>query len=65
MKKTVVSSTEVTRSRPDLDREKVCLGGDLADVLKKARMSTHEARAWHRDLQAARKMLKAPRTFHR
>ena len=40
--------------------EKICLGRDGANALAKARLSIQEAKAWHRDLQAARKRLKAP-----
>lgn len=43
------------------DSEKICLGRDLAGALAKARLSGKEAKAWSRDLRAARKMLKAPR----
>ena len=42
------------------DNEKVCAGRDLAEVLAKANLPENEARAWHRDLEAARKSLKAP-----
>ena len=42
------------------DNEKVCVGRDLADVLAKVKLNEREARAWHRDLTAARKVLKAP-----
>ena len=42
------------------DNEKVCVGRDLAEALVKARLSENEARAWHRDLETARKSLKAP-----
>jgi hypothetical protein len=41
------------------DNEKVCAGRDLAKALAKTDLSENEARAWHRDLQAARKSLKA------
>jgi len=41
------------------DNEKVCLGSDLAEILAKAELPDGEARAWHHDLQAARKTLKA------
>jgi antitoxin (DNA-binding transcriptional repressor) of toxin-antitoxin stability system len=41
------------------DNEKVCVGRDLAEVLAKAKLDESEARAWHRDLRAARKVLKA------
>ena len=41
--------------------EKVCLGRDLANVLAATELPDEEARAWRRDLQAARKKtLKAP-----
>lgn len=39
--------------------EKVCVGRDLAEVLAKAKLNESEARAWHRNLKAARKVLKA------
>jgi len=40
--------------------EKVCLGRDLAEALAETNLPENEARAWHRDLQTARKTLKAP-----
>ena len=42
------------------DQEKVCLGSDLAKVLENIELPADEAKAWHRDLRAARKALKAP-----
>ena len=42
------------------DNEKVCVGRDLAEVLAKAKLNESEGRAWHRNLKAARKVLKAP-----
>lgn len=42
------------------DNEKVCVGRDLAETLAKTNLPQNEARAWHRDLRAARKTLKAP-----
>lgn len=42
------------------DDEKVCVGRELAEALAKTQLPEDEARAWHRDLQAARKTLKAP-----
>lgn len=42
------------------DNEKACVGRDLAEVLAKTTLPENEARAWHRDLKAARKTLKAP-----
>jgi antitoxin (DNA-binding transcriptional repressor) of toxin-antitoxin stability system len=40
------------------DGERVCKGSDLAEAL--SRLSTKEAKAWNRDLRAARKHLKPP-----
>jgi prevent-host-death family protein len=40
------------------EREKVCLGRDLAKVLRRVELSTDEAVAWNRDLKKARKGLK-------
>ena len=42
------------------DDEKVCVGRELALALAKTELPEDEARAWHRELQAARKILKAP-----
>jgi len=42
------------------DNERVCTGHDLAKVLEKIELPEDEAAAWHRDLKAARKPLKAP-----
>jgi len=42
------------------DSEKVCVGRDLAEALATVDLPESEAKAWHRDLQAARKVLKAP-----
>jgi antitoxin (DNA-binding transcriptional repressor) of toxin-antitoxin stability system len=43
------------------DNEKVCTGRELAEALAKNELQQKEAAAWHRDLHAARKTLKAPR----
>lgn len=43
-----------------LDAEKICTGRDLAAALAKIELPKEEAKAWRRDLIAARKMLKAP-----
>ncbi len=43
------------------DSEKVCTGRDLAEALAKTELTAQEAKAWRRDLQVARKTLKAPR----
>ena len=43
---------------PDIER--VCVGRDLAEALTKTNLPESEARAWHRDLKAARRALKAP-----
>lgn len=42
------------------DSEKICTGSDLAQALARTSLPSDEAQAWHRDLQAARKTLKAP-----
>jgi len=43
------------------NNEKVCRGHDLAEGLAKIDLPENEARAWHRDLKAARsKTLKTP-----
>jgi antitoxin (DNA-binding transcriptional repressor) of toxin-antitoxin stability system len=42
------------------DSEKICTGRDLAEVLSGADLTRQEAKAWRRDLQRARKSLKAP-----
>jgi antitoxin (DNA-binding transcriptional repressor) of toxin-antitoxin stability system len=38
--------------------EKVCTGADLAKALEKVDLTPEEAKAWHKDLVAARKALK-------
>jgi antitoxin (DNA-binding transcriptional repressor) of toxin-antitoxin stability system len=42
------------------DNEKVCVGRDFAEALARVDLPESEAKAWHRDLRAARKILKAP-----
>ncbi len=42
------------------DGEKVCTGCRLAEALAGTALTTEEAKAWRRDLQTARKALKAP-----
>jgi len=42
------------------DSEKACGGRDLAELLRETKLSNDEARAWRRDLLAARKTLKPP-----
>ena len=39
---------------------KTCCGRDLAAALAQTRLPDAEAKAWHDDLQSARKTLKAP-----
>lgn len=41
------------------DSEKVCAGRDLAEALAKTSLPEEEARAWRRDLRAARGRLTA------
>jgi antitoxin (DNA-binding transcriptional repressor) of toxin-antitoxin stability system len=40
------------------DNARVCCGRDLAEVLAKTELPEETARAWRRDLQAARQSLK-------
>jgi hypothetical protein len=40
--------------------ENVSSGRELARALAKTQLTEGEAKAWHRDLQAARKSLKVP-----
>ena len=42
------------------ESEKVCSGQELAEVLEGAALSAVEAKAWGRDLRAARRALKPP-----
>lgn len=42
------------------DREKVCLGSDLSEALVDVKVSTDEAKTWHRDVRNARKTLRPP-----
>lgn len=39
---------------------KICTGGELAEALRDVKLSTENAKSWHRDLQKGRKVLKAP-----
>ena len=41
--------------------QKICLGRDLAEALSRTALPDAEAKAWRRDLLAARKTLEAPR----
>jgi antitoxin (DNA-binding transcriptional repressor) of toxin-antitoxin stability system len=41
--------------------KKTCTGPELGEALRKVDLSESEARAWHRDLMAARKTLKPPK----
>ncbi len=43
------------------DGKKVCRGPELAEALRQVDLSEDEARAWRRDLMAARKTLKPPK----
>lgn len=42
------------------DHEKKCLGRELGKALAKTELTRSEAEAWHRNLRASRKALKAP-----
>jgi antitoxin (DNA-binding transcriptional repressor) of toxin-antitoxin stability system len=39
---------------------KACTGTELAEALRDVKLSAENAKAWHRDLQKGRKILKAP-----
>ena len=54
----IKNGSPVARLVPDT--EKVCTGRDLAEALATVDLPEIEARAWHRDLRAARKKLKTP-----
>jgi len=47
------------------EQKKSCPGPELAKALRKVDLSESEARAWHRDLLAARKALKPPKDKRR
>ncbi|MFZ0804866.1 MAG: type II toxin-antitoxin system prevent-host-death family antitoxin [Candidatus Sulfotelmatobacter sp.] len=53
------NGTPVARLVPEA--KKRCTGPELAEALRKVDLSETEARAWHRDLVAARKALKPPK----
>ena len=48
----------VARLAPEGDKR--CTGADLAAALAKVTLSEGDAKAWHRDLQKARRHLKPP-----
>jgi prevent-host-death family protein len=54
----VKNGVPVARIVPE--QKKKCTGPELAKALRKVDLSESEARAWHRDLAAARKALKPP-----
>lgn len=53
------NGSPVARLVPETE-EKVCAGRDLAEALAGMELPEAEARAWHRDMSAARRTLKAP-----
>jgi hypothetical protein len=56
------NGTAFARLVPDSvpDKARVCYGRDLAEVLLKAELPEETARAWRRDLRAARQSLQHP-----
>ncbi len=42
------------------NESKTCTGRELAEALRKVKLSTENAKAWYKDLQKGRKILKAP-----
>ena len=57
------NGTPVARLVPE--QKKSCTGRELAEALRKVDLSESVARAWHRDLMAARKALKPPKDKRR
>lgn len=55
----VKNGTPVARIVPE--PKKTCTGPELAKALRDVDLSESEAKAWYRDLTAARKALKPPR----
>ena len=53
------NGTPVARLVPEVRNG--CTGPELAEALRKVDLSESEARAWQRDLTAARKALKPPK----
>jgi antitoxin (DNA-binding transcriptional repressor) of toxin-antitoxin stability system len=53
------SGSPVARLVPE-NEDKVCSGRDLAEALAGRELPESEARAWRRDMSAARNILKAP-----
>jgi prevent-host-death family protein len=53
------NGTPVARLVPET--KKGCTGPELAEALRQVDLPEDEARAWHRDLMAARKILKPPK----
>ena len=53
------NGTPVARLVPEA--KKGCTGPELAEALRKVDLSESEAKAWHRNLMAARKALKPPK----
>jgi antitoxin (DNA-binding transcriptional repressor) of toxin-antitoxin stability system len=49
----------VARLSPEF--EKVCTGRELAEALAKTDLTASEARAWHKDIAAARAKLSPPK----
>ena len=43
------------------DGKKACTGPELAEALREVDLSPEEARAWYKELHAARKILKPPK----
>jgi prevent-host-death family protein len=52
------NGTPVARIVPH--ESKTCTARELAEALREIKLSTENAKAWHRDLRKARKILKAP-----
>ena len=56
----VLGKNGVPMARIVPHESKSCTGRELAEALREVKLSTENAKAWHRDLQKGRKILKAP-----
>ncbi len=52
---------ETSDESSERSNRKKCTGNRLADALREVGLTAEEAKAWHGDLRAGRKILKAPK----
>jgi hypothetical protein len=60
MKKTSIKVAETSQNFANCANEEVCFGLDLTVALASVELQVNEARAWNRELRAARDKLKSP-----